>query len=62
MDAVMEALKDQDRQMGGDAIIGLAEEDQTRGGVVSGSGMIILDRDPVLSGTVIKFISQDCTH
>ena len=60
MDSVMDALRDQAREMGGDAIIGLSEDDQTQGGVISG-GSIILDRDPVLSGTVIRFTDPDCT-
>lgn len=51
MEAVLEALKREAREMGGDAIIGLTETNEVQG-FVGYSG--ILDRDPVLRGTVIR--------
>jgi hypothetical protein len=59
MDAVAESLRNKARQLGGDAVVRLFEEDQVQGAVVSGSG-VKLDRDPVLSGTVIRFRRPDC--
>lgn len=53
MEAVMESLKQKAREMGGDAIIGLSEANEAQG-YVGDTG--ILDRDPVLSGTVIRFL------
>jgi uncharacterized protein YbjQ (UPF0145 family) len=53
MDAVLESLKKEAREMGGDAIIGLTEANEAQG-FVGDTG--ILDRDPVLSGTVIRFL------
>lgn len=53
MEAVLESLKEEARKMGGDAIIGLTENNETQG-FVGDTG--ILDRDPVLSGTVIRFL------
>jgi hypothetical protein len=52
MQAVLESLKEEARRMGGDAIIGLTESNEAQG-FVGDTGM--LDRDPVLSGTVIRF-------
>jgi hypothetical protein len=56
MEAVLESLKQQAREMGGDAIIGLTEANEAQG-FVGDTG--ILDRDPVLSGTVIRFLEDD---
>ena len=52
MDRVLQSLKEKARQMGGDAIIGLSEANEAQG-FVGTTGM--LDRDPVLTGTVIRF-------
>ncbi len=54
MEAVFEFLKMEARKMGGDAIIGLSEVNEARG-FVGGR----LDRDPVLSGTVIRFLDNE---
>lgn len=61
MDAVMEAMRDRARKMGGDALVGLTEADEARGAVAIGAG-IALDRDPVLSATVIRFTDPDCAE
>lgn len=55
MEEVLESLKKAAREMGGDAIIGLAETNEAQG-FVGNTG--ILDRDPVLSGTVIRFLDE----
>jgi hypothetical protein len=62
MEEVIESLKQRAREMGGDAVIGLAELNETRGGMILGDDAIILDRDPVLSGTVIRYIDPGCTE
>lgn len=59
MEQVIESIKQKARQMGGDAVIGLSEVNESQGAVVSNNGFV-LDRDPVLSGTVIKFKDLDC--
>lgn len=51
----MKSLIDEARKLGGDAIIGLNETNPVHN--VSEYG---IDRDPVLSGTVIRFINKDC--
>jgi len=55
MDDVMNSLIVEARKMGGDAIIGLNETNPIHS--VSEYG---IDRDPVLSGTVIKFTDHNC--
>ncbi|MFQ5753399.1 MAG: hypothetical protein ACE5HI_15525 [bacterium] len=60
MEKVMESLKQRAREMGGDAVIGLGEQNETQGAVTP-EGAVVLDRDPVLSGTVIRFKEPDCT-
>jgi len=59
MDAVAESLREKARRLGGDAVIRLSEQDQIQGAVISSRG-VKLDRDPVLSGTVIRFTRADC--
>lgn len=59
MDTVAESLREKARELGGDAVIRLSEQDQIQGAVVS-SSEVKLDRDPVLSGTVIRFTRPDC--
>jgi len=56
MEEVLESLKKAARQMGGDAIIGLTENNEAQG-IIGDTG--ILDRDPVLSGTVIRFLGNE---
>jgi hypothetical protein len=55
MDSVLQSLKKKAQEMGGDGIIGLSEANEMQG-VVGSSG--IVDRDPVLSGTVIRFVDR----
>jgi len=56
MEEVIESLKDEARKMGGDALIGLSEDNQivmvTEHGVVA--------RKTVLTGTVIRFTDRGC--
>jgi len=59
MASVMEALKSRAREMGGDAIVALSESNEVQG-LIGQSGLV--DRDSVLSGTVIRFRSRDCAH
>lgn len=59
MEEVLSALMERAREMGGDAIVGFGEDDQARGAVVTG-GNVVVDRDPTLSGTVIRFTDLDC--
>lgn len=61
MEQVIESIKQKARQMGGDAVIGLSEVNEVKGADVSNSG-VVLDRDLVLSGTVIKFKDPECTE
>ena len=55
MNKVMNSLQNQARKLGGDAIIGFTEANPVHN--ISGAG---IDRDPVLSGTVIRFKRRDC--
>lgn len=59
MEDVAESLRDVAREMGGDAVIGLTNANQISGGTVTG-GVVTVDSDPVLSGTIIRFREQDC--
>ena len=56
MDEVMNSLLVEARKMGGDAIIGLNETNP----IHNVSSQYGIDRDPVLSGTVIKFTDPNC--
>ena len=56
MEEVMEALLAEARRFGGDAIVELSESNPIDN--VSQCG---IDRDPILSGTVIKFSDPSCT-
>jgi len=60
MQGVLESIRRRVREMGGDAIIGFGETTQMRSAVAT-HGEIVLDRDPVLSGTVIHFRDPKCT-
>lgn len=55
MDEVMESLLSEVRRIGGDAIIGFSESNP-----IQSANESSIDRDPVLSGTAVKFINQDC--
>ena len=57
MASALAALKTRAREMGGDAILGLGERNEVQG-FVGSTG--VMDRDPVLSGTVIRFRERDC--
>ena len=56
MEQVLNSLREEARKMGGDAIIELREANEVRG-FISDTGL--LDRDPVLSGTVIRFLGVE---
>ncbi len=58
MSEVMNALFVEARKLGGDAIIGLNETNP----IHNVSSQYGIDRDPVLSGTVIKFTDKNCTY
>jgi len=57
MDQLTESIRQQARQMGGDAVIGLSLVDKNMGAVVSGNS-ILVDHDPVLQGTVVRWIDE----
>jgi hypothetical protein len=59
MEDVAEAVRRVAREMGGDAVIGVANASQISGGTVIGSSVSV-DTDPILSGTVIRFKEDDC--
>ena len=54
MDKVLEALRSKARELGGDAVIGMVEANEARNVILG------VDRDTVLSGTIIRFTDQDC--
>jgi hypothetical protein len=54
MEQVLESMREAAREMGGDAIIGLTEVNEAQG-FVRGD----IERDPVLSGTVIRFLKEE---
>ena len=58
MEKVFESLKAEARGMGGDAIMGLTESNPIHGITEGGA----IDRDPVLTGTVIRFTNLDCAE
>lgn len=55
MEAVLESLIAEARKIVGDAIIGLEETNP-----IHNVGDYGIDRDPVLSGTIIRFIDKNC--
>jgi hypothetical protein len=59
MDEVLAALREKAREMGGDAVIGLSEANESQGARRTGQAVVV-DRDPVLSGTVIRFTDRQC--
>lgn len=58
MQEVLESLKVEARSIGGDAILNLTESNPVHSVAEDGS----IDRDPVLTGTVIRFTNLDCTE
>jgi hypothetical protein len=61
MQEVAESIRRRAREMGGDAVIGLTESIDTRGATVVNNSVIV-NRDPVVAGTVIRFTDPACTH
>lgn len=59
MDGVLEAIRKRVREMGGDAVLGVTQGQQLRGGVVTGNVVSVRSR-PTLSGTVIRFRDPAC--
>lgn len=59
MESVMESVRDAAREMGGDAVMNLTWGEQNMGGVVSNNA-IVIDHDPVLSGTIIRWTEENC--
>ena len=65
MDTVIESLRKEARKMGGDAVIHITLGDKAIGAVVSHqpsfkSSTVIVDHDPIVKGTIIKWLSEDC--
>jgi hypothetical protein len=60
-EALLDALKARAREMGGDAIVGLGQQQAVSGGTVIGSTVSIGSSD-VLAGTVIRFTESGCTR
>jgi hypothetical protein len=56
---VLEALKQRARKMGGDAVVGLSQQQTVNGGTVWGSTVNINSSD-ALTGTVIRFTEEGC--
>jgi hypothetical protein len=63
-DKVIEVLRLKAREVGGDAIIGFATESQVTGAApsYSGNGGVALNRNVVLSGTIVRFKNPQCTE
>ncbi len=61
MEEVTEALRSEARRMGGDALVKVTLGDKTMG-VSKVGNAFIADHDPVLQGTVIKWVQDDCTE
>ena len=59
MDEVLDALKREAREMGGDAVVGVSESAVASGGSIGET--VTIGSNPVLSGTVIRFTQTDCT-
>ena len=67
MDAVIESLHKEARKMGGDAVIHFTLGDKAMGAFVSHqpslkASSVIVDQDPIVKGTIIKWLSDDCTE
>jgi hypothetical protein len=61
LESVLEALKHRAREMGGDAVVGLTQQQTVRGGTVVGSS-VSLSTGEGLAGTVIRFADSACTR
>ncbi|MGR3915128.1 MAG: hypothetical protein OD918_11580 [Gammaproteobacteria bacterium] len=57
METVTNALRDEARKIGGDALVGVYESN-----VIHNPSAFFLNRDQVLSGVVIKFTDPDCAQ
>lgn len=60
MEEVAESMRKKARELGADAVVGLIETDQVQGASAPLDNNVVIDRDPVLSGTAIRFKSPDC--
>lgn len=60
-DGVMAAIRKRVREMGGDAVIGVTQGQQLRGGVVTGNIVSVGSR-PTVAGTVIRFRDPACAR
>ncbi|MFW6079264.1 MAG: hypothetical protein ACODAE_06570 [Gemmatimonadota bacterium] len=61
LDAMLDALRERAREMGGDAVVGVTQISTTEGGTVTGQA-VNLNTDDGLAGTVIRFSDADCTR
>ena len=62
MDEVVATMQKHARKLGGDAILGLTESTQDRGGTTSADGVETKNIDAVFSGTVIRFRDPNCVE
>lgn len=53
------AMKLTGEYLRGDAVLGVSEGTEARGGVVT-ENTVSIGSDPVLSGTVLRFVDSDC--
>lgn len=60
MEEVTEALRDQARAMGGDAVIGVTQLGGESATGTAGGDVVAVGVKPALSGTVIRFTQEDC--
>ena len=61
MDEVWQSVIERARKMGGDAVLGVGESEEFMATVQSGATTVV-DTDPVLSATVIRFTDPSCTE
>jgi hypothetical protein len=61
-DALVEVLRVKAREVGGDALIGFADESRVTGASPAVNGGVDLDRQLILSGTIIRFKSMECAE
>jgi len=54
LDKALEAMKTKARELGGEAIINFGQRTET-GAIVPVGGVLMIDSDPVYTGTVIRF-------
>jgi len=60
-ESVLEAMKVRAREMGGDAVVALNQQQTVNGGTVVGKAVSI-NTDQAVSGTVIRFTESGCTR